>query len=109
MFIEEIAGTDTIEVIKQRAAGHTFQEIGDLCGVTRECVRQTVGRFFSKIDPLMCKLADILKKQESFISCETLHGIFEEDDYNEVLAAWFKYSARFSYDNEAESFQVKTI
>ena len=51
----------------------------------------------------------ILKKQESFISYETLHGIFEEDDYNEVLAAWFKYSGRFGYDNEAESFQVKTI
>ena len=69
----------------ERSFGFTLQEIADERGVTRERIRQITKKYFDKISPLINQI--VLNKLEAkgYITIDELLGIFDNDDYNQIV------------------------
>lgn len=92
-----------------RANKKTLQEIADKYGLTRERIRQTETRFFTRLCPLVCALVeDYMSRTDlSYVSANDILEYFDGDDYDAVIMYTLKESGSYEYLDFAELFIKK--
>ena len=87
-----------------RAEGYTLKDIGELVGLTRERVRQIVGKYLRSLNSFMVPIIDYFMNPKGFVTVQELIDIYDNDDFDKILILWCKNSDHVHYLKYADVF-----
>lgn len=96
------------EIVMLHVNNHTHQEIAQKFGLSKEKVKQSIGKFLQGLFTLVDAIGSKMIENKPYIGIEELEAICaNDDDYMMLLLAFKAHDTKWLYHNEAECFTKK--
>lgn len=101
--------TDSVyEIVMLHVNNHTHQEIAQKSGLSKEKVKQNIGKFLQGLFTLVDAIGSKLIENKPYIGIEEIEAVCANDnDYKLLLLVFRAHDTKWLYHNEAECFTKK--
>lgn len=106
--IEDTKSINRYSVLAYRASGKTFEEIGEICGISKQRINQIDNKLTKtlliKFHPMIFALMDI--EDKLVLDIDFLKNYFDDDEFIDILIYILKKSSKLIYLDYADSFII---